>query len=299
MRSTERGCARSRDERRWGTKSGLERAEDRDVAHAAAGQARAAAGRSAFGLGHRQGRAALVRQGAGAAGCGYADLAMRLHGRCAELLGMKVQADYRRSARARAGGGARLCRHLCARQAPGGRGRFQRSDPQDGRSARPAGHGRMGALQARPGHRACPDRRGAGHQSPAMGDRQRDRRRILRRRGRARRRVRTLFTVGDYKQAIFGFQGTDPIYFRAAFERFRRPVEDSGYRGWTELRIAVADPQLPLDPAGAGVRRCGDRRLPEPGMGDLSDASRMPAKCPGPGTVTLWPLDDRGRQRGG
>jgi ATP-dependent helicase/nuclease subunit A len=49
----------------------------------------------------------------------------------------------------------------------------------------------------------------------------RDRGRILRRRGRARSEaVRTLFTVGDYKQAIFGFQGTDPIFFRAAHERF-------------------------------------------------------------------------------
>ena len=33
-------------------------------------------------------------------------------------------------------------------------------------------------------------------------------------------RVRTLFTVGDYKQAIFGFQGTDPENFRAAQEWF-------------------------------------------------------------------------------
>ncbi|MFX7732071.1 UvrD-helicase domain-containing protein, partial [Acinetobacter baumannii] len=29
-------------------------------------------------------------------------------------------------------------------------------------------------------------------------------------------RVRTLFTVGDFKQAIFGFQGTDPKFFAAA-----------------------------------------------------------------------------------
>ena len=28
--------------------------------------------------------------------------------------------------------------------------------------------------------------------------------------------TRTLFTVGDYKQAIFGFQGTDPVNFQAA-----------------------------------------------------------------------------------
>src|SRR3546814_6795092 len=29
-------------------------------------------------------------------------------------------------------------------------------------------------------------------------------------------KVRTIFTVGDFKQAIFGFQGTSPDAFRAA-----------------------------------------------------------------------------------
>lgn len=37
--------------------------------------------------------------------------------------------------------------------------------------------------------------------------------------------VRTLFTVGDHKQAIFGFQGTDPINFRAAQMHFARKAE--------------------------------------------------------------------------
>ncbi len=46
-------------------------------------------------------------------------------------------------------------------------------------------------------------------------------------------RVRTMFTVGDRKQAIFGFQGTDPIAFEAARRSFAqlaaaggRPFED-------------------------------------------------------------------------
>ncbi len=41
--------------------------------------------------------------------------------------------------------------------------------------------------------------------------------------------IRTIFTVGDYKQAIFGFQGTSPQNFRAArdryAERMRRTAE--------------------------------------------------------------------------
>ena len=37
--------------------------------------------------------------------------------------------------------------------------------------------------------------------------------------------VRTLFTVGDFKQAIFGFQGTDPLFFRAAETYFAERAE--------------------------------------------------------------------------
>ena len=38
----------------------------------------------------------------------------------------------------------------------------------------------------------------------------------------ADRRVRTLFMVGDFKQSIYGFQGTDPRRFRDAREMFKR-----------------------------------------------------------------------------
>jgi ATP-dependent helicase/nuclease subunit A len=38
----------------------------------------------------------------------------------------------------------------------------------------------------------------------------------------AEQRVRTLFMVGDFKQAIYGFQGTDPERFRVAREMFKR-----------------------------------------------------------------------------
>ena len=46
----------------------------------------------------------------------------------------------------------------------------------------------LGALQARPRHRPCADRRGAGHQSAAMGDRDAAGLGVLRGRWRARRR---------------------------------------------------------------------------------------------------------------
>ena len=40
--------------------------------------------------------------------------------------------------------------------------------------------------------------------------------------------VRTLFTVGDFKQAIFGFQGTSPDNFARAKEVFRAYAENAG-----------------------------------------------------------------------
>jgi ATP-dependent helicase/nuclease subunit A len=41
-------------------------------------------------------------------------------------------------------------------------------------------------------------------------------------------KARTLFTVGDYKQAIYGFQGTDPEKYSEAKEVFREKIEASG-----------------------------------------------------------------------
>src|SRR5205085_6157700 len=53
-------------------------------------------------------------------------------------------------------------------------------------------------------------------------------------------RHRTLFTVGDFKQAIFGFQGTDPREFESA----RRYFEAKAH--------AVRDAALELDRARQG-----------------------------------------------
>jgi len=51
------------------------------------------------------------------------------------------------------------------------------------------------------------------------------------------RRHRTLFMVGDFKQAIYGFQGTDPQRFREAREQFRRRAEElSAEEPATEFR---------------------------------------------------------------
>jgi ATP-dependent helicase/nuclease subunit A len=46
--------------------------------------------------------------------------------------------------------------------------------------------------------------------------------------GAGKDRPRTLFTVGDFKQAIYGFQGTDPQKYRAAGERLHERIEATG-----------------------------------------------------------------------
>jgi len=51
------------------------------------------------------------------------------------------------------------------------------------------------------------------------------------------RRHRTIFTVGDFKQAIFGFQGTDPQEFELARAHFRRLALDA--------RLAAEDADMP------------------------------------------------------
>jgi ATP-dependent helicase/nuclease subunit A len=56
--------------------------------------------------------------------------------------------------------------------------------------------------------------------------------------------TRTLFVVGDYKQAIFGFQGTSPESFAAARERVRRQLD--------ELAQVLDDPAQALLPLGLG-----------------------------------------------
>ncbi|NIJ24347.1 ATP-dependent helicase/nuclease subunit A [Sphingomonas japonica] len=111
-------------------------------------------------------------------------------------------------------------------------------------------------------------------------------------RGAADDAVRTLFSVGDYKQAIFGFQGTSPLYFQWAHRSFSELadiVPDDRFERVTPFETLSLTQSfrstLPIlefvDAAVAG--------LPEPGMGEMSAAERHRSEVPGPGTVTLWP----------
>jgi len=101
---------------------------------------------------------------------------------------------------------------------------------------------------------------------------------------------RTLFTVGDYKQAIFGFQGTDPLNFRWAERHFRalaevesdiREIESTPFE---QLALTSSfrstQPILDFVDAAIGV-------LPGGGLG-VDDNQRHASKVEGPGQVNLW-----------
>ncbi|WP_419825072.1 double-strand break repair helicase AddA [Sphingomonas sp.] len=105
----------------------------------------------------------------------------------------------------------------------------------------------------------------------------------------ARDRLRTIFTVGDFKQAIFGFQGTSPDAFEQAAIAFgRRAEEASG--GEEDLRIE----RLSLDTSFRStppVLALVDRLLDHLGSDALGLDHAIPphaAAREGPGRIELW-----------
>ncbi|SEM45395.1 DNA helicase/exodeoxyribonuclease V, subunit A [Sphingomonas gellani] len=107
--------------------------------------------------------------------------------------------------------------------------------------------------------------------------------------------TRTLFTVGDFKQAIFGFQGTDPNTFRAAEMFFRNKVAElTGDPDWPMEETGLPMHQLSLTSSFRSTRPILEfvdeaiGALPEPGLG-LPDVEAHASEVAGPGQVELWP----------
>ncbi|HUP67034.1 MAG TPA: UvrD-helicase domain-containing protein, partial [Sphingomicrobium sp.] len=110
-------------------------------------------------------------------------------------------------------------------------------------------------------------------------------------------RVRTLFMVGDFKQSIYGFQGTDPLRFREAREKFKRKAAALGgaddlfsdrtpAQEFRDLSIAASfrSAQPVLDVVDAVIEAVGPAALaleeaPPPHRAHHQDR---------PGTVELW-----------
>jgi ATP-dependent helicase/nuclease subunit A len=112
-------------------------------------------------------------------------------------------------------------------------------------------------------------------------------------------KLRTIFVVGDYKQAIFGFQGTSPQNFAVAKQAYAREMAELA-RNAAEMRVEARElvelglgrsyrtAQPVLDFVDAAISAIGPEcfgldRAPERHVGDTR-----------PGLVTLWkPVDSR------
>jgi ATP-dependent helicase/nuclease subunit A len=112
---------------------------------------------------------------------------------------------------------------------------------------------------------------------------------------------RTLFTVGDYKQAIFGFQGTDPLNF-AYFERHftAKAREALGEDDWPADERGLPMERLSLTHSFRSTRTVLEfvdaaiDAIGEPGLGIDGAVERHASEVPGPGTVTIWPAISAG-----
>ena len=99
------------------------------------------------------------------------------------------------------------------------------------------------------------------------------------------RRERTIFAVGDFKQAIFGFQGTAPINFEGARREFERAISD----GRRILHMLALDRSFrSTRPVLALVDRLLEQ-LGEEKLGAFEPfTAHRSARGDLPGTVTLW-----------
>ncbi|CAN5229607.1 double-strand break repair helicase AddA [soil metagenome] len=97
-------------------------------------------------------------------------------------------------------------------------------------------------------------------------------------------RIRTIFTVGDFKQAIFGFQGTSPLAFEAARQAFRRQALLAEH----DFHDLSLDRSFRSTPAVLDVVDATLDVLTQEGLG-LQEAARPHISAnPYPGEVTLW-----------
>lgn len=109
-------------------------------------------------------------------------------------------------------------------------------------------------------------------------------------------KLRTIFTVGDYKQAIFGFQGTSPENFADAKERVEARIR-AAQQGIRTSRTNRREPRWKALDLGNSFRTANivldfvNRMIDLLGFGEFG-LDRAPPPHVGaerPGLVTLWP----------
>lgn len=90
-------------------------------------------------------------------------------------------------------------------------------------------------------------------------------------------RVRTIFSVGDYKQAIFGFQGTDPVQYAGAGHEYEEKIAASGKElQRLTLSRSFRSTRPVLDFVNAVIEICGPEKFGirdpiEPHYGEAGD----------------------------
>lgn len=100
-------------------------------------------------------------------------------------------------------------------------------------------------------------------------------------------RERSLFVVGDHKQAIYGFQGTDPRVFEDWRQRLS-PQAAAGGRALQVVDLALSFRSGPavLEVVNAFLQQVGHQAL---GMAQEPPPHR-PNRASAPGEVVLWPV---------
>ena len=97
---------------------------------------------------------------------------------------------------------------------------------------------------------------------------------------------RTLFVVGDFKQAIFSFQGSDPHVFNDRCELFQGKAADA-LLGWRDVPLSASFRSVPavLEVVDAVVEELGPDAFGRPDPIPAHVAARGDLA----GAVTLWP----------
>ena len=106
---------------------------------------------------------------------------------------------------------------------------------------------------------------------------------------------RSLFIVGDFKQAIYGFQGTDPREFEKARQGFEQ-LAAGGPMPFKDLSISASfrSSQVVLDCVDKVIDRLGHEQL---GLARRPERHRA-FHARRPGSVELWPPFVRKREEG-
>jgi ATP-dependent helicase/nuclease subunit A len=96
--------------------------------------------------------------------------------------------------------------------------------------------------------------------------------------------MRTIFTVGDFKQAIFGFQGTSPLAFEAAKRAFRARAEEAAH----DFHDLSLDLSFRSTPAVLDVVDATLDVLTREGLGLQVESEPHGSANRHPGEVLLW-----------